>query len=200
MSFREDELETLTELGLTSLQAKVYLALAHLGESRASTLSRFSQVTRPDIYRILNELTDLGMVEKTMTKPLSLKATPLQQGIALLLERRNAKTLELKKKTEKIIKRTAINQTTTDLFKNFRFVELPNRGPILKEDMKQKNIEWRTLDIVSSGGRFARWILTCYEDLKEAMSRGIRVRVIVSSSQSETQLSPKKQYLKKLGA
>jgi sugar-specific transcriptional regulator TrmB len=63
VAFQDEEVQTLTCLGLTLCQARVYLALARSGMSTAKTISKVSKVTREDIYRIMPTLQKLGLVE-----------------------------------------------------------------------------------------------------------------------------------------
>jgi sugar-specific transcriptional regulator TrmB len=46
-------IQTLMSLGLTFLQAKVYLSLVALGKSDAKTISKASDIVREEIYRIM---------------------------------------------------------------------------------------------------------------------------------------------------
>ena len=56
--------QILTNLGLTPVQARVYLALVESGPLRISAISKASDVARPDVYRILSNLEKIGLVEK----------------------------------------------------------------------------------------------------------------------------------------
>ena len=72
---KEDH-QTLIDLGLTLLQAKVYLALVQSGTLKVGTIAQVSKVARPDVYRTLQKLQDLGLIEKIITKPILFRATP----------------------------------------------------------------------------------------------------------------------------
>ncbi len=200
IAFAEDELETLTQLGLSMLEAKVYLALAQLEESNATAIGKFSQIARPDIYRILGELEERGMVEKTLTRPLKFKAIPLQRVIHFLLEKRTKETRSLKKKTEKLLKHFSDTQNRIgNPQKGFRFFEISYMAGILKNDVEQNKLDWQTVDIVTSWGRFSRWVFVSKKDLERLLQKGIRMRIIVSScSQAEIQQSLKKKSFKKV--
>jgi len=191
-SLREEEaLETLVEVGLTDLEAKVYLALVQLGDSRASEICRLSKVTRPDIYRVLSELAELGLVEKTLTKPLVFKATPLRNGICLLMEKRDKKTLDLKTKVEKMVNLVEKQNVTPNWLRDFKFVEIPNRGSIIKEDIDLQRVNWQTMDIVTLWGRFIRWACTNKKSIDEVLSKGVKMRIIVSCPQTSQSLIKK---------
>ncbi len=85
----ETTTETLTELGLTLNQARIYVAL--LSSERLLTvkeISKITNITRQDVYRIMPSLQNNGLVEKTITAPTMFKATPLKLGLSILVENR----------------------------------------------------------------------------------------------------------------
>ena len=82
--------KTLRELGLTLSQARVYLALVRLGKhSTVKAVSVFSKVARQDVYRTLTELRELSLVEMVIGNPALFMAIPLQETIAIMVERKN---------------------------------------------------------------------------------------------------------------
>ena len=93
---RNDGVQTLVALGLTVLQARVYLSLTKLGTACASAISHFSKVGRQDIYRILRELQDLGLVKKILTLPTKFEPIPIKQGVLFLLKQRDDEISQLR--------------------------------------------------------------------------------------------------------
>ncbi|PVX26841.1 MAG: hypothetical protein CW716_05175, partial [Candidatus Bathyarchaeum sp.] len=67
MEIREEDIETLTWLGLTERQAKVYLALLQIGSSSAEAISKLSTVHRQEVYRLVARLQEMGLVETNIT-------------------------------------------------------------------------------------------------------------------------------------
>ena len=54
--------EVLVGLGLSGRQARVYLALLKKGDARAQPLARLARVPRQEVYGLLLELQQLGLV------------------------------------------------------------------------------------------------------------------------------------------
>ena len=97
MLLQEETVQTLVNLELTVLQAKVYLALVKLGTSTGRTTAKAAKVASQDVYRVLTELQEKGLVEKIIAKPNKYRPIPLKDGLSMLLQRRNKQTAELKK-------------------------------------------------------------------------------------------------------
>jgi sugar-specific transcriptional regulator TrmB len=104
LEFKEESLQLMTSLGLTVLEAKVYLALAKLGKASAKAISKASQISQPDVYRVLSKLENHGLIEREVAIPNQFKATTLDEGLALLLQRRDNQSAILHKKATELLK------------------------------------------------------------------------------------------------
>jgi sugar-specific transcriptional regulator TrmB len=103
LEFSEESLQVLTSLGLTTLEAKVYFALVKIGETSAKTISKSSDVSQPDVYRVLSMLENHGLVERIIAIPTRFKATPIEEGVAILLQRRDNQSALLHKKATELV-------------------------------------------------------------------------------------------------
>ena len=61
MLVQEETVQTLVNLGLTVLQAKVYLSLAKSGVSTGRATAKAAKVASQDVYRVLIELQEKGI-------------------------------------------------------------------------------------------------------------------------------------------
>ena len=95
MSIQDKAIETLAGLGLTVLQAKVYLTLAKEGKSTVKGIAKTSNIARQDLYRITQQLLNLGLIEKLIDTPTKFKAIPIKAAIDMLIGRRKKQHLRL---------------------------------------------------------------------------------------------------------
>jgi hypothetical protein len=100
--FQEQVYDVLTELGLHPLQAKVYTALIQLNDPTATATSKFSKIARQEIYRITEELETIGLVARTVSTPIRFQPVPLNEALAILMERRIKTTSGLMRKIKDI--------------------------------------------------------------------------------------------------
>ena len=127
MLIQDEAVETLVSLGLTVLQAKVYLALATLGRSTGKATAKSAKVASQDIYRVLAELQEIGLVEKIIAKPNQYRPIPLDEGLSALLKCRQEETVELKKAAAQISESLQTIDTYRDINGIGDFVLIPKK-------------------------------------------------------------------------
>jgi sugar-specific transcriptional regulator TrmB len=101
----EEDIETLTWLGLTERQAKVYLALLQMGASGAEAISKLSAVHRQEVYRVAARLQELGLVETNLTSPTHFSAIPVEEALEVMVNQKNKEFDEVRLRTKHIIKK-----------------------------------------------------------------------------------------------
>lgn len=98
------QIATLEKLGLTPLQAKIYLSTVTLQKATAGKIALDSNVARPDVYRILPMLEKLGLLRKIISAPKMYEATPIKDACDLLLQKKNREYLEAEQRSMNLIK------------------------------------------------------------------------------------------------
>src|SRR3989304_7985009 len=83
LSSIEQKAETLSSFGLTVKQAKVYLTLVFLGTSVVGEISKLPKVRREEVYRVMPKLEKMGLIEKTLSTPVKLKATSVENALSI---------------------------------------------------------------------------------------------------------------------
>jgi sugar-specific transcriptional regulator TrmB len=98
-----DHIQTLMDFGLSYLQANVYLNLVKLEVANVQMIAKASNVARQDVYRVMPILLEMGLGEKIIAKPTMYKASPLRDGLSVLLLRRKDEYAELQKKKKHLL-------------------------------------------------------------------------------------------------
>jgi sugar-specific transcriptional regulator TrmB len=87
-----------------------------------ATIWQNSKVARQEIYRVLDELHNIGLVEKIVATPMKFRALSLNDGLSILLKQRYNKYIEIKKNAEKISKKLTRVENTTGPFEEGKFI------------------------------------------------------------------------------
>ena len=171
----------MVELGLTSLQARVYLALAKLGPLKILEISKQSDVARTDVYRTLSRLHELSLVEQIIEAPIKFRAIPVREGIKSLLDLKTQHYEKLKKDSEKML--DAFNFTETEK-RNLNtteniFVLVPGKDAALNRQIQALEEANKSIDMVLSWNRFYRGRAVFELHVKKAIARSVHVRYVV---------------------
>ncbi|MCW4047011.1 MAG: hypothetical protein NWE99_05560 [Candidatus Bathyarchaeota archaeon] len=172
----QEEAQILIELGLTPLQAKVYVALINLENPTANATAKLSKVARQEVYRITNELVEMGIVSRILTTPTKFQPLPLSETVSFLLKRRMKKTSELQAKAREIMKKATERRLNKQ--KIYYIREIPEKGPWF-ENIHRQFKAVKTVDLLTTSQRFFSMMNYDEKMYQKALKRGIKIRIII---------------------
>jgi sugar-specific transcriptional regulator TrmB len=187
-------LQTLNQLGLTPNQGKLYLALLHTGKTTGSIISKETGLARQEIYRILNELHTLGLIEKIISAPTEFQAIPIQDGISVLLMKKSQELEQTKERVQSLIDEYTIVKGTIPQ-KEYKFLMIPPKtlSHEARERMFQNSKE--TLQLISTNRRFSQGISHFFEVWENTLKRNVSVQVIIVGDEDKFKGSPRLRHL-----
>ena len=193
----EDDIATLKDLGLTTVQAKTYIALIKLDLPTISAIASLSHVPRTDLYRSIQELEKKGLVERIISNPYRFRAIPVDKCIDILYHRILEKNLEMQRNIVKL--RKSLNQKTRELpeTRPSSYVLVPKKRAIEKIGNDIAGTQ-ASLEVVASWQRFSTAMFSFTEKVEKASSRGVKCRFITEKPKEvETELERLKSYQEK---
>jgi len=187
----DENAEILAGFGLTHNQAKVYITIAQLGLASVSQVSKVSKVRREDIYRMLPKLQKMGLIEKLLGKPTKIRATPVEEALSILVKREqdiaNKKLSALTAKKDRFLKHFKVYKVEP-ISEKAHFALIPQREGIIGKGLTMvKNAE-KEINVITSSYEFIRLFTDNAELLKNAIRKGVRVRVILDVSAHEDRI------------
>ncbi len=186
----EEKVQTLMQMGLTQVQAKVYLSLVRIKQSTIKEITQKSEVSRQDVYRTLKTLETTGLVEKVISTPICYRPVPIKEGISALLQRRNAELKDLQKKTNEVFQDDTDNSMINpSLEQRDEFVLVPSKnclhrnckGCIIKSRIEKAE---KKLDGISTLEMFKKYLLVS-DYWQIALERGAKARFLISNPEKE---------------
>lgn len=174
------EIQTLVNLGLTLVQARVYLALVRFGPLKTTSVSKVSKVARPDVYRTLSTLYELSLVEQIIGNPLQYKATPIENGVNLLLKNKTEQYEKLKRDCQVLLSQFDEKEDlkTTQSADNL-FILIPKKETVIQEQIQAIQEAQKSIDIVASWNRYYHGKDIFDQRIKEAAEKEVNIRYIV---------------------
>ena len=191
---KNEDIDTLVCLGLSTLQAKVYLALVEIGRATTKALAEKSNVARQDIYRITAELQNIGIVEKVIAVPNEYRATPIQDSVNILLDIKQRENSEAQKKAVELLERKKDKETETAQDEKSGFVLISKNQAFWSKIAKSIETTQNSIDAITSWIKFLEKIDSVNEEINRALDRGVTIRVIIEDP-VEFKKMPKKANL-----
>jgi sugar-specific transcriptional regulator TrmB len=128
----KEDAQVLTGLGLTLVQAEVYLTLARIGRATIKSLSVAVKMDRANVYRIILKLLDLDLVEKIITTPTKYQSVSLHEAIPVLLKQKEEECAVIQFKTKQLLTRRK-QATDESPFEESQFLLVPKGSPIIRK-------------------------------------------------------------------
>ncbi len=182
----QEKIQTLIDLGLTSREARVYLALFHLGKSTTKQISESSNVNREDLYRILSALEDLSLVEKVINVPVAFRAIPISNALEILFEHKTDKLYGLQRR----INNLRMAEENFELMKpnkdKSEVVLIPEKEAIILRRRNAIANAQMSMDIINTWKRHVQAEYFFREEMKKTLKRGVEVRLIIDKPENAT--------------
>ena len=180
MNFRDDA-QTLLHLGLTVSQAKVYLALLKLEtDNKGITIAKFADVPRQDVYRLLDELQQIGIVQKTLTRPATFRCVSAVETASILLERRMRDFSQLKREADNFVKNSENTiHEQLNLSGNDQFVLISEREALTCKAREEIEHLQGSLSDITPSQELVPWLTVLSKSFEGALSRGVKIRWII---------------------
>ena len=168
--------QILLDLGLTELQTAVYLALLQCRNPTATVISKITKIARQEVYRITDELEEGGIAFRTLSSPVEFQPVPLDEALAILMERRIQKTANLVKKVRAVDKTV---KTQSECVQNF-FIKMSDSPQDFFGTFPLSLDSVKAFDLLTSYDRWAPRYKHSQKSLTKILGeQGIRIRILV---------------------
>lgn len=169
--------EVLVGLGLSGRQARVYLALLRLGVARARVVAVLARVPRQEVYGLLLELQQMGLVKQNLTVPISYSAAAFSETAKRLLEQKTHELVLISQRADRILEQ--LDQPSgfvmTEAAKPcFGEVCEGERGKKYRAAIEEAQ---HTIDVLVTWARFKQLCYHCQKHLLDALKRGIKINI-----------------------
>lgn len=173
------DVQTLIEIGLTSNQAKLYLTLLRFGKLNVRNISHHSKVPRQEVYRVLDELREMGLIEKIITLPCEFKAVPLNDGMQILISQKADQFDAMQAKVKKILQKSQSCTLETPSDREYKLVLLDGKVRLMQTIKLEHDNVQRTVEIITTLQRWLQILDFSFQNYLKALDRKVKYRVII---------------------
>jgi sugar-specific transcriptional regulator TrmB len=187
------------QLGLTILEARIYLTLSKYKNLTTKELSELAKTSRPDTYRVLAKLQKKSLIEKIIAKPTQFRAIPMETGVAFLLERKQVEHEALETQSELLlqaIKERPAPEPPEVITSHFALI--PQREPVVKKINEAIDNAEKSVDMYLSWKRFSLGITSTFaKSSHKAWERGVKFRIVVENPEETEDMELARQFCRK---
>lgn len=163
------------------------MSLTLLGSSSVKEISKFSNVSREVVYRILPSLQKLGLVEKEIARPTRFSTITLDDAINILLRLRNKEIRDLQERA-KVLLRLKSRKAKMEHQEDSKFILIPAKKMLISKIRDELDRAQKSVCIVTSNKRLLGALNVFSEEIEKACSRGVKFLAV--TSKVERVLSP----------
>ena len=184
----DKNVEMLRDFGLTTNQAKVYLAIARLGLASVGQISKASKVRREDVYRIIPKLEKLGLTERILGTPNKVRATPLEDALSGLIKREeeaaHKKAMKLRAEKEEFLKHFNAQRLKPPVVEGAHFAVVSQRDQILSKGMNMIKRAQKEVNMITSADELMQLLTDYASFFKAPLRRGTGIKMILGMPES----------------
>jgi len=194
MIVQQDLLKKIKDFGLNSYEAKIWTALLSRGISSAGELSDISNVPRSRTYDVLESLEKKGFVMMKLGKPIKYMAIPPTEVIDVIKKKiredsvRQESSMDELRKSDVLEQLTQLHTNGIDMIEPTELVGIiKNRDNVYDymENMIKK--AEKSVYIMTSFDGMSRKIDQFEKTLKKVSDKGVSIKIIVNSKDSDKQ-------------
>jgi|GEM_PF-6332939 len=169
----------LKSFGLDDVEAQTYVRLARLGKARASSLSSALKTNRTTTYRILERLKQIGIVESSMTRPVSFIAVEPGKALQLLIDRRKDELKSAETKFPSMLEQFTRFYLPAEDTVGAKFSILQGSEEIHRSITRLAKSADKKISIITTAKDLGKMYYSgVYEALSEARARGVSIQIV----------------------
>ncbi|MCW4014937.1 MAG: hypothetical protein NWF06_01060 [Candidatus Bathyarchaeota archaeon] len=175
----EDILQSLTELGLTTLQARIIYALQKVDKSTVKSISKDLDIHRQQIYPSLTALGKMGLIEKHLGRPNRYSSLELEDIFTVLLEQKSKWIADMKQKTSEFTKE--FNKKMQELKNDEYSFTLVTGKAQFKHALNEWSQQAQTIDMVIKFDALSKHLETELETHKTKYRKDVKWRIVTDA-------------------
>lgn len=190
-SASESGIQLLTQLGLSKTQSKIYFTLLELRETTAGGLSEEVGLPRSEVYRVIHELQQKGLVDREISYPNRFSAAPIEKGLQILLYRKASEYEDARKKIKEFEHKFPVGVDNISGHSDYKIKIINGKNRILDTKLSLHNKAQRAICILNTWSRWVQSFEYCLNKYIAALNKGVEYRIIIQR-QSPPFVLPKK--------
>ncbi|MFB3889838.1 MAG: TrmB family transcriptional regulator [Candidatus Bathyarchaeia archaeon] len=174
----QDQIETLTRLGLTNNQAKIYLTCIEHDSLTAGEISKSAGIAPEVVYRTIPNLQKIGLITKAVAFPTEFEPTPIDTGIDILLGRKDKENSDVHAKATELLRQIGRRRKRRSI-QEFRIVLVSGKERLVQFVGKKMGSVQKSLDVIGTSQKLPGWMNTYLAEIKKLLAKRVEIRFAI---------------------
>ncbi len=192
MIYSNEFIKKLTQFGLNSYEAKIWIALLSQGVSTAGELSDIANVPRSRSYDVLESLEKKGFIMQKIGKPIKYVSLPPEEVLDRVKKQITEQAQKQAEQMDELKGSEMLNQLNTLHTEGVELVEpadlsgsLRSRGSIYNQIVLAIKEAEEEILLMTTANEFTHILQYAHTELEHAHKRGVIIHVIIHGSLQE---------------
>jgi sugar-specific transcriptional regulator TrmB len=195
MKSEEEIAQKLTEIGLTPLQARIYMILYYSGKEKVLTISKIAKLDRSNTYRAILQLENIGLVTKIIGTPNAYQALPLKDTISTLVSFKKTEFDSILDTAQELMKEDASSSAKAqEKCHEFRMIKMTKEKE-REEIIDRCKIIQESNDLLINKKTFLQGVIDLAPEQLACIRKGVKFRVITEKIKARPILKKLKPFI-----
>jgi sugar-specific transcriptional regulator TrmB len=188
----DENTDLLLGLGLSLNQARVYLAILKLERTTVGQAAKFSKVRREDVYRILPALEKKGLIERLLSKPIEIRATPISDALSFLVAEEKTKSDDRLTRMRSRVQKLSLKDWKQPLPGEASiYILIAEKKAILAKTSRLIRNSKKEVALIADKARIIPVLSRFSDECKRAINKGAQIRLIFEGDHPDALLKEK---------
>ena len=185
---KDNAIQILTKIGLTTSEAKIYLVFSKLTRSKVITIAKVAHLDRAETYRGIAQLEKKGFLKKIVTYPIEYEAISIEQLLPILFKKKKNELEQIKKEANQTFHHPKSKKDTPE---EEEYIEFAPRIEMVFESIKRDITAVRNkIDIITSTRMLMEIGSGIREPFSKILKKGVKITMIIEKICRENDLPP----------
>jgi|WetSurMetagenome_2_1015567.scaffolds.fasta_scaffold39393_1 sugar-specific transcriptional regulator TrmB len=180
MNIKEQDIAILHRLGLTPVEAKIFLISSKIGRQKIERIATLADIDRSNTYNIIRKLQNIGLTNEILGKPNLYESLPVKEAVSILLISKENEFKSIEREANSFVDSNnleAPNDIDSGIFKIIKRPKKAMQQSVIKrlENAKQ------CFDLLINEKIFTFLFVNLATEQLNCVKRGVNYRIITEN-------------------
>jgi sugar-specific transcriptional regulator TrmB len=181
MNIKEQDIAILHKLGLTPVEAKIFLISSKIGRQKIERIATLADIDRSNTYNIIRKLQKIGLTDEILGKPNLYESLPVKEAVSILLISKENEFKSIEKEANSFVDSNNLEVPKDIDCGRFQIIKRPKKA-MQQGVIKRLENAKQGFDLIINEKIFAFLFVNLAAEQLNCVKRGINYRLITEKT------------------